>query len=236
MDIEVIYEDEYIIAINKPTGLVVHSDGRTEEPTVVDWILENYPEIKGVGENIETKDGVINKPGIVHRIDRDTSGVLVIVKTQESFEYLKEQFKERTIKKTYNAFVYGSLKEKEGEIDREIGRSSSDFRMWSAQRGAKGKLRKAITNYKVIKEGKDVSFLEIYPKTGRTHQIRTHMKAIHHPILCDKLYAPKGECLLGFKRLALHAKSIVLTLPNNQKISIESPLPADFVVALNLIK
>jgi len=235
MNIKILYEDEYIVAINKPVGLVVHSDGRTNEPTVVDWVLENYPEIKGVGENIETEKGVIDRPGIVHRLDRDTSGVLLVTKTQESFEYIKEQFKENTISKTYNAFVYGKLKEAEGVIDRPIGRSASDFRKKSAQRGAKGELRESVTEYKTLKESDDVSFLELYPKTGRTHQIRVHLKAVHHPVVCDKLYAPKGDCLLGLDRLALHSRNIALELPNGEKISIESPLPESFEMALNQI-
>ncbi len=229
MKIEILYEDENIVAINKPTGLVVHSDGRTNEPTVVDWILENYPEIKYVGENM----GGIERPGIVHRLDRDTSGVLIIAKNQESFEHLKEQFKERLVEKKYNAFVYGKLKEKEGIIDRPIGRSASDFRKKSAQRGAKGELREAITEYKVLNENDDVSFLEVKPKTGRTHQIRVHFKAIHHPIVCDSIYAPKGECLLGLNRLALHASSVSLDLIDGNKISIDTPLPEEFENLIN---
>jgi len=236
MKIETLYEDKNMVAINKPTGLVVHGDGRTDEPTVVDWVLENYPETKGVGENIETKDGIIERPGIVHRLDRDTSGVLLIAKNQKIFEHLKEQFKERVVEKTYNAFVYGVLKEKEGVIDRPIGRSASDFRKKSAQRGARGELRKAVTEYRVVKENDEVSFLDIKPKSGRTHQIRVHLKAIHHPVVCDKLYAPKGECVLGFKRLALHASSIKILTIEGTELSVKAPFPEDFEMAIKTVE
>ncbi len=140
------------MVINKPAGLVVHADGRTEEATVVDWILETYGEdIKEVGEPITLKTGeILYRPGIVHRIDRDTSGVLVIAKNQKAFEHLKQQFQDRYVEKTYNAFVYGEMKEEEGTIDRPIGKSTQDFRMWSAQRGARGELRDAVTEYKLL--------------------------------------------------------------------------------------
>jgi len=248
MEPVVIYEDEYVLVLNKPSGLVVHGDGRTNEETLVDWILEHYPETEGVGEPLVLANGtVVDRPGVVHRLDRETSGVIVIAKTQESFLNLKEQFKNRKVEKIYNAFVYGHFpstdvqggKEKEGIINRPIGRSASDFRKWSAQRGARGELREAITEYKVLKEEvaeeQKISFLEIKPKTGRTHQIRVHMKAINHPVICDKLYAPKSLCLLGFDRLALHARNIsFLTLKGD--ISAEADLPEDFVRALNVLE
>jgi len=236
MDIPIIYEDEYIMAVNKPAGLLVHGDGRPNGPTLVDWIKENRPEIMGTGENIILQNGtVIERPGIVHRLDKDTSGVLIITKTHESFLFLKEQFQLREIEKTYNAFVYGHIKETKGVIDRPIGRSASDFRKWSAQRGARGELREAVTEYSVIKAVDDWTFLEIHPKTGRTHQIRVHFKSIHHPIVCDKLYAPNHECLLGFHRTALHARSISINLPNGQKKTIEAEYPVDFTLALTLV-
>jgi 23S rRNA pseudouridine1911/1915/1917 synthase len=231
-DIKIIYEDDNLLAINKPAGLVVHSDGKTKEYTLIDWIIENYPEIKNVGESVEYNGHVISRPGIVHRIDRYTSGVLLIAKTQDSFLYLKEQFKERNIKKIYKAIVYGNVKKDSGTIDRPIGRSSKDFRAWSAESTARGKLRDAITEYKTLKNSKNFSYLELHPKTGRTHQIRVHLKYIKHPIVCDSLYAPKKECALGLSRMALHAEFIEFTLLNGTKTMIEAPLPNDFEEAL----
>ena len=237
MKIEIIYEDENIVAINKPAGSVVHSDGKTKEPSVADWVLKNYPDTKGVGEPLVLSEGtIIKRPGIVHRLDRDTSGILLIAKNQESFSNLKEQFQNRTIQKSYRAFVYGEMKEIEGVIDRPIGRSASDFRKWSAQRGARGKMREAITEYKVLNKKDGFSYVEVNPKTGRTHQIRVHFKAINHEIVCDKLYASKKECALGFERLALHAYSVEFYLLDGKRLKLESELPKDFEKALKIIK
>ncbi|MBU1558107.1 RluA family pseudouridine synthase [Patescibacteria group bacterium] len=233
MNIKIIYEDENLVAINKPTGLVVHSDGKTDEPNVADWVLKNYPETEDVGEPLVLSDErIIKRPGIVHRLDRDTSGILVIAKNQESFLNLKEQFQNRTTQKTYQAFVYGRVKNDEGVIDRPIGRSKNDFRRWTAQRDIRGREREALTEYKVLERGNEYSLVEIYPKTGRTHQIRVHFKAINYPIVCDKLYAPKRECALGFERLALHAYSLEFNLMEGKRIKLEAALPEDFKVAL----
>ena len=233
----VIHEDEQILVINKPAGLVVHGDGRTHEPTLTDWLITHYPDITNVGEPWTNQEGeTIPRPGIVHRLDRDTSGVMIIAKTHESFEFLKEQFQERTIQKTYRAFVYDHLKEDEGEIDRPIGKSKSDFRKWSAQPGSRGLQREAHTSWRLIEEIEDgnatYSYIELAPTTGRTHQLRVHMKAVHHPIVCDKLYAPKRACGLGFTRLALHAHTITVLTPKGEMQTFEAPLPDDFTAAL----
>lgn len=226
---EILYEDGEVLAVNKPAGLVVHADGKTVEPSVADWVLSMRPEMKDIGEPWVAPDGqTIWRPGIVHRLDRDTSGVLLLCKTSESFARLKSQFQGRETSKVYHAFVYGQVKELEGVIDRPIARSRKDFRLWSAQRGARGKEREAVTNYRVIVAKPDASFVEVEPKTGRTHQIRVHFKAINHPIVCDRLYAPKREALLGFERLALHARSIAFTAVDGRRVTVEAPYPADF--------
>lgn len=231
--ISVLYEDEDVLVLNKPAGLVVHPDGKTKEPTLVDWLIENYPDIQGVGEPLILPDGTsIDRPGIVHRLDRDTSGVIVIAKNQEAFVFLKTQFHDRTIAKTYFAFVWGEFKEERGIIDRPIGRSVSDFRQWSAGRGARGELRKALTHFAVKKKGKGISYVEVWPKTGRTHQIRVHFKSINHPVVGDKRYAEERESALGFKRVALHAGFLEFNTPNGKRLRIEAPLPKDFQNAL----
>lgn len=251
----VIFENEYLIAVNKPAGLVVHSDGKTAEPTLCDWIMEKWPGIKGVGEPLVLNKGqanelVIDRPGIVHRLDRDTSGVMIVAKTQESFLFLKEQFHEREIQKTYRAVVWGLVKEDKGVIDRPIGRSKTDFRKWSAERFARGELRPATTEYKVLsriegggtvsgekgktaKKGQqnipqNFTYIEAYPKTGRTHQIRVHFKAINHPILGDSLYAPNHPLAFGFLRTALHAFRIKVTDRGGTEHEFEAGLPEDF--------
>lgn len=241
--IPILYEDSHVLVINKPAGLVVHADGKTDEPTLVDWLMEKYPDMRDVGEPIETinqktKEAVtIFRPGIVHRIDRETSGCLVIAKDQDTYLFLKQQFQEREIDKTYKAIVWDHIKRDDGIIDAPIGRSKSDFRQWSAQRGARGEMREATTEYKVIdrfeKDGNKFTLIDVHPKTGRTHQIRVHFKYLNHPILCDSLYAPKRPCALGFSRLALHAASIAFHLADGREIKAEAPLPEDFVHALS---
>jgi len=289
MKIPILYEDEYVLALNKPSGLLVHADGRSKEPTLVDWINENYPDLKEVGEPLnivrgKEQDGkrftvsVVERPGIVHRLDKETSGVIVVAKTKEAHQFLKEQFKNRNVEKIYNAVVWGNFNpstsfdftqdkslragEISGVINKPIGRSAEDFRKWSAEYGAKGDLREAVTEYKVLAQRSfsevglaqgeapenKFAYLEIRPKTGRTHQIRVHLKSISHPVVCDKLYAPNKICdekkCLGFSRMALHAFSIKLELPpartgtggNHTYITIESPLPIEFENALIKLK
>lgn len=234
--ITVLYEDGDVAVINKPAGLVVHSDGKREEPTLTDWIEKNYPESKGVGEPLTLSNSdVIERSGIVHRIDRETSGVMLIAKNQPAFLFFKKQFQDRAISKIYHAFVYGEMKDDDGIINRPIGRSKKDFRQWSAQRGARGAMREAVTHYKVIAKSGGFSFIEAIPKTGRTHQIRVHFKAINHPVVSDSLYAPKKEKALGFKRLALHAYSIEFNSMEGKKIKIVAPYPEDFERAFRLI-
>lgn len=228
----ILYEDIDIVAINKPSGLVVHSDGRTEEKTLVDWIIEKFPESQNVGESIITTDGKeIKRPGIIHRLDRETSGVMLIAKTKKGFDCLKNQFKLHTVSKEYRAFVYGKIKEDKGIINRPIGRSKKDFRMWSAQRGARGEMREAVTEYEVRFRSELYTFVSAFPKTGRTHQIRVHFKAINYPLVCDSLYAPDRGNDLGFTRLALHSYRITFEDTSGQNQTITCPYPEDFVRA-----
>ncbi len=227
---------EYLI-LNKPAGLVVHGDGRTAEKTLADWLVENYPDIKSVGEPWQDQKGnAIYRPGIVHRLDRETSGVMVIAKTQGMFDSLKSQFQNKEVEKIYHAFVYGMVKigsvSGKASINRPIGKSTQDFRKWSAQRGAKGELRDAVTDYSVIKACNELSFVEASPKTGRTHQIRVHFKAINHPVICDKLYAPNHKPMLGFDRTALHARNITFTNLSAETVSYEAAYPGDFEKAI----
>lgn len=239
--IKILYEDTHILAIDKPAGLVVHPDGKTDEPALTDWVLKNYPRTKNVGEPIvptEGKGEPIARPGIVHRLDRETSGVLLIAKTAKGHAHLKAQFQDRTVGKKYLVFVYGLMKEKWGIIDRPIGRSSNDFRKWSSMRGTRGEMRPAETWWTLIHAGRDLdntgaySYMEVEPKTGRTHQIRVHFKAINHPVVCDKLYASEKPKALGFERTALHASSITFLNMKGEKTTVKADLPADFEFAI----
>lgn len=222
--VSIIYEDDDILAVNKPAGLLVHGPD-----SLVDWLVKNYPEIKNVGDEPELR------PGIVHRLDKDTSGILLVAKNQKAFEYLKSQFQNRKIKKRYIALVYGELKVESGIIDLAIGKSKKDFRKKIAGKKMIGKIREAITEYKVIKKFSNYTLLEVFPKTGRTHQIRAHLKAIGHPIVCDKLYGTKKTiCPFGLDRQFLHASSLELNLPagkadlpSGARIKLEADLPED---------
>ncbi|MGM0482707.1 MAG: RluA family pseudouridine synthase [Patescibacteria group bacterium] len=233
----ILYENKNLSVLDKPAGLMVHPDGSNESRFLTDWVMEKYPETEKIGESLKLRSGEkVKRPGIVHRLDKETSGVLLIARTEEGFYSLKEQFKNREVKKTYHAFVYGYVKKERDRIERPIGKSSKDFRLWSAQRGARGKLREASTDYSVAQRSDEVSFLNISPLTGRTHQIRVHMKAINHPIVCDTLYAPKRESLLGFNRLALHASEISFKDTEGKEHFIRAPFPEDFNFAIEVFK
>jgi len=259
MKIKVLFEDKNIIVLDKPAGLAVHADVRTlDEDSVSSFIIENYPTLKNVGEPMEVevaggKKIKIPRPGIVHRLDKETSGVLIVARNQKTFEFLKEQFQSHTIKKVYRAFVYGYVPDpkaslatgKRGVINVPIGRSPRDIRMWTAGRGARLPLRDALTEYVVLERFSDIenpktkpdtehqfSYIEAYPKTGRTHQIRVHMRYINHPVVSDPLYRGVKDYSLGMKRLALHAYSITFRLPSGELKTVESPFPIDFKKAI----
>ncbi len=272
MKIKILYEDSDILAIDKPSGVAVHPDGKSGEETISDWFLKKYPEAKDVGEPIFVEGKEIKRPGVVHRLDRETSGVLLLAKNKKAHEFLKSQFsasaleiakrgladKQNRVKKIYVAIVEGLIKKDHDIIDKPIGRSPRDFRRRLAGRGARGEMREAVTEYKVLKRvtlpltpslvragessppsplskkifwrggskgGEGVfTYLEISPKTGRTHQIRAHMKFINHPIVGDKLYNPRGE----EGRMMLHALSIEFKNLKGETVKVKSPLPEEF--------
>ena len=215
MKIKVLYEDANILAIDKPSGIMVHPDERSKEKTILDLFIKKYPKLE-----------------IVHRLDKGTSGVMLLAKNNKAYEFLKKQFQNREVKKIYNAIVSGHVKNDHGILTKPIGRSPSDFRRYLAGRGARGTLRDAVTEYKVIKRFTDkkikFTYLEVKPKTGRTHQIRVHMKYLNHPIVCDALYDPNGPCPKDIKRMALHAVSIEFQDLKGKTIKAESKLPKEF--------
>jgi len=246
MKIKVLYEDSNILAIDKPSGILVHpvpeqaryGAGPDKSKTILDLFVKKYPNIQ-----------------IVHRLDKETSGVMLLAKNKKTHEFLKKQFANREVKKTYVAVVNGFVKSNHGFINKPIGRSPRDFRRHLAGRGARGAMREAITEYKVlkrltlplapslIKEGvaspdkgrmEGFTYLEIKPKTGRTHQIRVHMKFLNHPVVCDSLYNPDASCPKSISRLALHAKSIQFQNLKGKTIKVESPLPKEFKKLINL--
>lgn len=239
MEIKILFENDDMLVVNKPSGVMVHEDGHNEGETVVDWFLSQRPKAANVGEpQTNNKGEIMERSGVVHRLDAETSGVLVLAKTQGAYEYLKQQFHDRLVRKEYRAFVYGHMRERWGTVDRPIGRSAKDFRLRSAQRGAKGTLRDAVTDWECIGmgeyEGEPFSYLKLKPKTGRTHQLRVHLKAVDRPIVCDELYAaskPENSNNLGLGRLALHAHELELTLPTGDRQRFVAPLPQELLDA-----
>lgn len=228
-NIEIIYENEDFLVINKPAGVVVHrasnDRGSKEDEAqgsafLTDWLLENFPEIKDVGDDTKLR------PGIVHRLDKDTSGIMIIPKNQQSFNYFKKLFQEKKIKKTYLALVYGKLVGK-GIIKKPIGIKSGSIKRSVNSKNMK-MIKEAITEYKVVKvlaKGK-YTLLEVCPLTGKTHQIRVHLASIGHPVVGDNLYGNKKE-KLGLDRQFLHAYSLEFLTPKGEKIKIEADLPHD---------
>ena len=240
MNIKVLYEDDDVVVINKPAGLVVHADGKREQTTVRDWFVDHYPEAVGVGEEpIETREGaLIHRDGIVHRLDKDTSGAMILCQNQEAYLYIKNQFQERIVQKTYHAIVYGSPSFDKRVVNQPIGRSKT-FAKWSAiPKAVRGTLRDAVTHIYILKRGDNFSLIEAKPKTGRTHQIRVHLQYLNLPIVADSLYAGKRydrddpEGSLGMSRQALHAKTIEFSLPGDREIAVEAPLAKDMEEAL----
>ena len=236
-DIKVIYKDDNFLAVYKPAGVLVHEvrskkheagndlSSKFRAPCLVDWLLKNYPEVKGIGDDPE------NRPGIVHRLDRDTSGIILIPRNQEYFEYLKGLFQKGEIKKTYLALVWGKVEPKTGVIEKPIALKSGTTKRTIYQ----GKMRKeAITEYKVLKSFKIeeertshyFTLLEAYPKTGRTHQIRIHLSSIGYPVVGDSLYGPKKNPF-GLTRQFLHAESLEFTTKDGKRLRIGSDLPEE---------
>ncbi len=207
---KIIFEDESVVVVDKPAGMIVYPDGKHDYPALSHWLEKKYSEFH-----------------FVHRIDRETSGVLAVAKTERMHAYLKEQFQDREVKKVYRAFVHGALKEERGLIERPIGSARGGRGPRSATR-PHGVEREASTTWKRLLNGSGVAYIEAYPKTGRTHQIRVHCAAIQHPIVMDQLYGPGRPEVLGFKRLALHAYSLTLMFPGKNEKTFIAPLPEDF--------
>ncbi len=227
LQIPALYEDNNILVINKPAGIQTHPSATEEQKTVVNWLIAKYPKIASIGEDP-------TRPGIVHRLDKDTSGVLVIAKTQESFKKLKELFGSREIEKAYVALVHGIPSPSIGTIDKPIARSAS-FRKQVIPEGRtkfKGTPREAITKYEVTKtfpaSAPRYSLLSVKPQTGRMHQIRIHLSSIEHPIVGDALYRRKEfQTPSIVKRHLLHAHQISFNLFGKAH-TFNAPLPDDF--------
>lgn len=222
----VIALNEWLMVIDKPAGLIVHSDGRTEEPTLADWIGTHFPKMQGVGGAWVSPQGEsIPLNGLIHRLDRSTSGIILVAKTEEAFRYFKDEFKNRRVDKKYLALIGGVPATAEGKIVAEIMRSSIPPKHWYARACEITDPRAAITEWQVLDVRGDHVLVEAYPKTGRTHQIRVHFASVGHPLLGDALYGGNTDT---YKIPALHALSISLFLPNAEKVSFFAQPPEYF--------
>jgi 23S rRNA pseudouridine1911/1915/1917 synthase len=232
MDIKIIYEDNDLLVVDKPAGLVVFPEGQTKDNTLIDYLVEKYPKLKLAGE--------APRYGIVHRLDKDTSGVLLVAKTQEALIFLQKKFINRDIEKKYIALVCGEIKDDFGEIKTLIGRAKNDPRkqkvFLQSEVGSEGK-REAITHYKVIKKYQGYTLLDVKIDTGRRHQIRCHFTYIHHPIAGDKLYKYRdNKSPENLQRQFLHASYIKVELPNGEIKEFKSELPEELSNILNNLK
>ncbi len=230
-EIPIIAETADYIVINKPAGLLMHGTERDGRVSVVDWFLDRCPKAVKVGEDP-------NRPGIVHRLDKDVSGLVVLAKTQTSFDNLKQQFQKRTISKRYRALVYGEVIPEEGEIRFRLDRSSKGYRMAARPENQVGKA--AITEFNVEKRFYNYTLLSLLIKTGRTHQIRAHCAAYNHPVVGDDLYGNNKDKILNKKlklgRVFLVATNLAFvdTKGERQEFSIE--LPKELEAILKTLK
>lgn len=223
--LEVVYQDENIIAVDKPAGLAVHPTSKEKYNTLVNGLIACFPEIRNIGDGSKE---AWTRPGIVHRLDKDTSGIMVVARNQSAFDKLKSLFQNRKINKKYLAIVYGKLSQKEGVIEKPIARAGNYRKQVIAGRKTKTKIRPAVTGYKVIKESRDFSLLEVAPRTGRMHQIRVHLASIGNPVVGDKIYGLKNKEIFKYIiRHLLHAKSLEFEL-EGKKYFLEAELPEEF--------
>jgi 23S rRNA pseudouridine1911/1915/1917 synthase len=233
LHLEILFEDQDLLVVNKPPGLVVHPGAGHRTGTLLNALVHHCPELKDIGE--------VSRPGLVHRLDKDTSGLLVVAKTALAHAALVAQFQAHTIDKIYQALVWGRLAEIEGKIDREVGRHPTARQKMSvhARRG-----KRAVTFWRVLQEYPGpLTQVELAPQTGRTHQLRVHLASEGHPVLGDATYGGGVSRLAGHPGLAdlkplvhrqlLHARRLGITHPRTgEKLSWEAPLPEDFQMVL----
>ncbi len=223
--LDIVYEDDDVIVINKPQGMVVHPAAGNESGTLVNALLYHC------GESLSAINGVI-RPGIVHRIDKDTSGLLVAAKNNEAHLKLSEQLKERKALRKYNALVNGNIKEDFGTVNKPIGRSPSDLKKMAVVQGG----REAVTHYSVLERFGRYTLIECVLETGRTHQIRVHMASLGHSIVGDKVYGVKKE-RFNLNGQLLHARTIGFVHPKTgEMMEFSAPLPDYFEAVLEKLR
>jgi len=218
--LDIVYEDDDLLVVNKPAGMVVHPGHGHARGTLVNALLDRYPDL-AVGDS--------ERPGIAHRLDRDTSGLIVVAKTDEALEHLRQQFKSRWVQKTYLALIHGQPPAPEGIIEAPVGRDPRQRQRMAVIPGG----RPARTRYQVLEDLGDYSLLAVFPETGRTHQIRVHLAWLGVPVVSDSVYGRKrgghrAGRRLGLERQFLHAWRLSFERPGRKgRLTLEAPLPPD---------
>ena len=222
--LDIVYEDQDVIVVNKPSGMIVHPSVGIYSGTLVNALLYHCKDLSGING--------VNRPGIVHRIDKETSGLLMVAKNDKAHINLSEQIQNREVKKVYLALVRGVIPENEATINMPIARSTKDRKKMAVDK--KGKV--AITHFKVLERFEKYTYLEVAIETGRTHQIRVHMAEIGHPVVGDYTYS-NGKNEFNIQGQMLHAKSLEFKHPiTGKQMHLEAPLPEYFTEILNRLK
>jgi 23S rRNA pseudouridine1911/1915/1917 synthase len=221
--LDIVFENDDVIVVNKAAGMVVHPAAGHSHGTLIHAALSHAPEIEGIGGEL--------RPGLVHRLDKDTSGLIILAKNEKAQVALQEQFQNRSIDKTYIALVDGRPSSPSGRIDAPIGRDPRERKRMAVVRAAKG--RAAVSEYRIVEEFPKYTLLEVNPHTGRTHQIRVHLAFIHCPVVGDRVYGHRNPSL-AIERQFLHAARLGLRLPGEGEMRyFEAPLPPDLLDVLN---
>lgn len=223
--IDILYQDADVVIVNKPCGMVVHPAAGNEDRTLVNALLYHVKDLSGIGGEM--------RPGIVHRLDKDTSGLILIAKNDRAHTILSEQFKERSMEKHYSAVAFGGFKDESGLIDAPIARHPVDRKKMAIVPDGKP----SQTEWKVLERLKGATYLDVHLLTGRTHQIRVHMHSIGHPLLGDRIYAPNMKTSVHVPRLMLHAYSLAFTHPTSgERMELLAPLPEKFETVLEKMR
>lgn len=233
-EMKIIYQDENLLVIDKPAGWIVFPEDESKnESSIIEETVKDFPELKKAGES--------PRYGAIHRLDKDTSGVLLIAKNNDSLKFFQEQFQEKKVIKEYWTLCVGRVLDKKGIIDTFMSRAPGDRRKQKAHPpydlSIKGATRKAVTTYEVLKNFENYTLIKVLPQTGRKHQIRCHMAYLHHPIAGDPLYGFKNQPQPeGLERQFLHARGLKIKMPDGQEREFISELPDDLAKILDKLK
>lgn len=223
--LDILYQDSDIVVINKPCGMVVHPAAGNEDGTLVNALMYHIHDLSGIGGEV--------RPGIVHRLDKDTSGLILVAKNDKAHIAMSEQFKSRSMEKHYRALAYGSFREDSGLIDAPIARHPIDRKKMAIVPNGKP----SKTEWHVLERLRGATYLDVHLLTGRTHQIRVHTQSIGHPLLGDRIYAPNIKTTVKIPRLMLHAYSLSFQHPTTGKnMSLTAPIPDEFLKTLQKLR